>query len=79
MTNWNFDKLNEMTERQNEFTKTRIDYVKLADVYEEIVKKTYTNGDVIPLAFKDVEVTYDGKIEDNISLPDIDIITPLFA
>ena len=72
MNNWNFDKLKEMTRSQNEFTKTRLDYVKLAELYEEIVVKTYCNGDVVPLAFKDVEVTYEGKIEDDIILPIID-------
>lgn len=72
MTKWNNDKLEQMTETQNEFTKTKIDYLKLAGLYEEIVLKTYANGDVVPLAFKDVEVTYDGKIMDDIELPDID-------
>lgn len=72
MSKWNLDKLEQMTESQNEFTKTRIDYVKLASLYEEIVTKTYSNGDVVPLAFKDVEVTYSGKISDDISLPNID-------
>lgn len=72
MNKWNYNKLKQMTNTQNTFTKTRIDYVKLADLYEEIVKKTYENGDVVPLAFKDVEVTYDGNILDEIVLPDID-------
>ncbi|WP_323736135.1 hypothetical protein PXD04_09660 [Methanosphaera sp. ISO3-F5] len=72
MNNWNFDKLEEMTRSQNEFTKTRLDYVKLAELYEDIVVKTYCNGDVVPLAFKDVEVTYEGKVEDDIILPSID-------
>ena len=71
MNKWNYEKLEEMTQTQNEFTKTKLNYKYIAENYKEIIRKTHTNGDVIPLAFKDVELTYNGKIQENIKLPTI--------
>ena len=71
MNNWDEDKLKQMTEKQNEFTKTKINYSLLAQKYLEIMEKTHNNGDVLPLAFKDVEIAYKGKITEDIKLPEI--------
>lgn len=65
MTKWETQKLEEMTKTQNEFTKTKLNYVKIAENYFEMINKARANGDVIPLAFKDVEVAYNGKISDD--------------
>lgn len=71
MTKWNKEKLEEMTQTQNEFTKIKINYTLLSEKYFEIIEKTYQNGDVMPLAFKDVELAYTGRITDDIRLPEI--------
>ncbi len=65
MTKWETQKLEEMTKTQNEFTKSKLNYVKIAEEYFEMINKARTNGDLIPLAFKDVEVAYNGKIADD--------------
>lgn len=71
MKKWNQQKLIQMTQQQNEFTKTRLDYEKIASNYFEIIEKVRENGDVVPLAFKDVEVAYDGKMMDDLNLPEV--------
>ena len=71
MTKWNKEKLEEMTQTQNEFTKIKINYKLISEKYFEILEKTYKNGDVVPLAFKDVELAYTGRITDDIKLPEI--------
>ena len=55
-----------MTKTQNEFTKTKLNYTKIAEKYFEMIEITRKNGDVLPLAFKDVEVAYNGKIKDDL-------------
>lgn len=72
MTKWDKEKLEEMTQTQNDFTKIRINYYQLSENYFEIIEKTYQNGDLVPLAFKDVEIAYNGKIYDDIKLSEID-------
>lgn len=72
MNKWDIEKLKQMTETQNEFTKTKINYEQLAQKYFEIIEKTHKNGDIIPLAFKDVEIAYKGKIAEDLKLPEID-------
>ncbi|RAP48084.1 MAG: hypothetical protein BZ135_01105 [Methanosphaera sp. rholeuAM6] len=71
MNKWDNEKLEQMTQTQNEFTKIKLNYVLLAEKYFEIIEKTYENGDLIPLSFKDVEITYKGKINEDITLPEI--------
>ncbi len=71
MTKWETQKLEEMTKTQNDFTKNKLNYVKIAEKYFEMINKARTNGDVIPLAFKDVEVAYDGKISDDLEEVDV--------
>lgn len=66
MMKWDTEKLEEMTKTQNEFTKTKLNYTKIAEKYFEMINKTRKNGDIIPLAFKDVEVAYNGKIKDDL-------------
>ncbi len=63
---WDTEKLEEMTKTQNEFTKTKLNYTKIAEKYFEMIEITRKNGDVLPLAFKDVEVAYNGKIKDDL-------------
>lgn len=65
MTKWDMEKLEEMTKTQNEFTKINLDYVKIAENYFEMINNSRINGDVIPLAFKDVEIAYTGKIKED--------------
>ncbi len=65
MSKWNKDKLEEMTNTQNEFTKTKLNYLIISQKYFEMINKARENGDLIPLLFKDVEVTYDGKISED--------------
>ena len=64
---WDTEKLEEMTKTQNEFTKTKLNYTKIAEKYFEMIEITRKNGDVLPLAFKDVEVAYNGKIKDDLN------------
>lgn len=66
MTKWDMEKLEEMTRTQNEFTKIKLDYVKIAENYFEMINNSRINGDLVPLAFKDVEIAYNGKIKDDI-------------
>ncbi len=66
MMKWDTEKLEEMTKTQNEFTKTKLNYTKIAEKYFEMIEITRKNGDVLPLAFKDVEVAYNGKIKDDL-------------
>ena len=63
---WDTEKLEEMTKTQNEFTKTKLNYTKIAEKYFEMIEITRKKGDVLPLAFKDVEVAYNGKIQDDL-------------
>ena len=63
---WDTEKLEEMTKTQNEFTKTKLNYTKIAEKYFEMIEITRKKGDVLPLAFKDVEVAYNGKIKDDL-------------
>lgn len=72
MNKWDENKLEQMNKQQNEFTKTRINYKTLSEKYFEIMEITHSNGDVMPLTFKDVELCYKGKIDEDISLPEID-------
>lgn len=72
MTKWDIEKLESMTKTQNEFTKNKLDYVKIAEEYFEMVNKVRLNGDLVPLSFKDVEVAYDGKISDDLEEITID-------
>lgn len=65
MTKWDIEKLEEMTKTQNEFTKINLDYVKIAEKYFEMINNSRINGDIIPLAFKDVEIAYNGKIKED--------------
>ncbi len=71
MNKWDNEKLEQMTQTQNEFTKIKLNYVLLAEKYFEIIEKTYENGELVPLSFKDVEITYKGKINEDITLPEI--------
>jgi len=64
--NWDTEKLEEMTNTQNEFTKIKLNYTKIAEKYFEMINKTRKNGDIIPLVFKDVEVAYNGKVKDDL-------------
>ena len=66
MTKWDIEKLESMTKTQNEFTKNKLNYVKIAEEYFEMVNKVRLNGDLVPLSFKDVEVAYNGKISDDL-------------
>ncbi|MBE6486957.1 MAG: hypothetical protein E7Z85_08975 [Methanosphaera stadtmanae] len=66
MMNWDTEKLEEMTNTQNEFTKIKLNYTKIAEKYFEMINKTRKNGDIIPLVFKDVEVAYNGKVKDDL-------------
>lgn len=66
MMKWDTEKLEEMTKTQNEFTKTKLNYTKIAEKYFEMIEITRKKGDVLPLAFKDVEVAYNGKIKDDL-------------
>ena len=66
MMNWDTEKLEEMTNTQNEFTKIKLNYTKIAEKYFEMINKTRKNGDIIPLVFKDVEVAYKGKVKDDL-------------
>lgn len=66
MTKWDIQKLESMTETQNEFTKNKLNYVKIAEEYFEMVNKVRLNGDLVPLAFKDVEVAYNAKISEDL-------------
>jgi ubiquitin C-terminal hydrolase len=72
MSKWDTNKLEQMTNIQNEFTKNKLNYVKIAEQYFDIMQKVRENGDVIPLAFKDVEVTYNGKISEDIEENEVD-------
>ena len=68
---WDTEKLEEMTKTQNEFTKTKLNYTKIAEKYFEMIEITRKKGDVLPLAFKDVEVAYNGKIKDDLEKNEI--------
>lgn len=73
MNKWNMEKLEEMKETQNPYIKTKLNYPIIAQKYEEIIQKLTENGDAIPLALKDVETTYNGKIDEDIKQPEINI------
>lgn len=60
------EKLKEMTQTQNEFTKIKLDYVKIAENYFEMINNSRMNGDIIPLAFNDVEIAYNGNIKEDL-------------
>ena len=72
MSKWDEEKLEQMTKKQNEYTKSQINYEILAQKYSEIMEKLHINGDVMPLAFKDVETAYKGKITEDMTLPPIE-------
>lgn len=71
MTKWNIAKLEEMTNTENNYISIKLNYVYIAKNYEKILIDTYSNGDLTPTLFDDVELAYDGKILNDIELPKI--------
>lgn len=72
MSKWNYEKLEEMTNTDNNYIKFKLNYAYIADNYEDMLIKTYRDGNLTPTLFKDVELTYDGKVSKDIQLPEID-------
>ena len=68
MKEWNYEKLEQMTEQENEFVQIRLNYIYIAENYEEMFIKTYENGDLIPTMFEDVNIAYPGKAENDIKI-----------
>lgn len=69
--NWNYEKLKQMNNQEIEYTKIKLDYMKLAEKIEEILIITRKNGDVIPLVFDDVKLAYNGNLLSDLNLPKI--------
>ena len=72
MSKWNYEKLEEMTNTDNNYIKFKLNYAYIADNYEDMLIKTYRDGNLTPTLFKDVELAYDGKVSKDIQLPEID-------
>ncbi|MBQ6219445.1 MAG: hypothetical protein IJJ47_06930 [Methanosphaera sp.] len=71
MDKWNKEKLDKMTKMDSEFTRYNLNFNFIAENFEEMVIKTYLNGDLIPLEFEDVKTAYDGDPIKEIELPEI--------
>ncbi|PAV06844.1 hypothetical protein [Methanosphaera cuniculi] len=71
MINWNYEKLESMTEKSSTYNSITIDYKILAENFEEIVVLLHTNGETIPLEFEDLNVACKGNMYDKIELPNI--------
>ena len=69
MNNWNYDKLEQMNNAENEFTSIKLNYVFIAENFEEMYNLSRKNADLMPLEFDDVKLAYDGDI-----FKDIDIV-----
>lgn len=69
MKQWDFNKLEQMSEMDNEYTSIRLNYVYIADNFEEIVKVSSSGADLVPLMFEDVKVAYPGD-----PLDDVDVV-----
>jgi len=72
MKEWNYEKLEQMTQQENEFVQIRLNYRYIAENYEEMFLKTYENGDLKPTMFEDVNIAYPGKAENDIKIPEVD-------
>lgn len=72
MKEWHVKKLEDMTQQENDFVNIRLNYVYIAENYEEIFIDTYKNGDLMPTMFEDVNNAYPGNPENDIKLPEID-------
>lgn len=71
MSKWNYERLEEMTNTDNEYINIKLNYTYIADNYENMLIKTYADGNLTPTLFDDVELAYDGKILKDIQLPQI--------
>ncbi len=71
MIKWNYDKLDQMNQYDNECSNIKLDYKVLADKIEEIVPMLKKNGEIIPLEFEDLNVACSGNLFDNIDTPEI--------
>lgn len=72
MSKWNYERLEEMTNTDNDYINIKLNYTYIADNYEDMLIKTYTDGNLTPTLFDDVKLAYDGKILNDIQLPQID-------
>ncbi|RAP54494.1 MAG: hypothetical protein BZ137_01895 [Methanosphaera sp. rholeuAM130] len=71
MNKWNYEKLEEMTNTDNDYIEMKLNYTYIANNYEDILIKTYADGNITPTLFNDVELAYEGKILNDIQLPQI--------
>lgn len=71
MTNWKYDRLDEMTKQGNDFTSVKLNYRFIADNFEDIVITAHNNGEIIPSAFEDVKIACDNDPLSEIVLPEI--------
>ena len=71
MIDWNYDRLDKMTEQGSRLNKIKLDYRFIADNYEDIVVTAHCNGELVPIEFEDVKSCCKGNPLSQIELPDI--------
>lgn len=71
MINWNYEKLESMTQKSSTYNNITIDYKVLAENFEEIVVLLHKEGMPVPLEFEDLNIACKGNMYNEIELPDI--------
>lgn len=71
LINWNYEKLENMTEKCGEYNSICIDYTILAENFEQIALTLHENGEIIPLQFQDLNIACKGDLFKQINLPEI--------